>query len=124
MFAGLQLDRLQSVLGSEWSVLVRGHSMTTKGEGARLPSGVKDVSLFPDASLLYLVADVLVTDYSSAMFDFSVTGKPMMYFTPDMDSYRDELTGIFAGLQLDRLQSVLGSEWSVLVRGHSMTTKG
>lgn len=99
IFAGLQVDRLQSVLGSDWSVLVRGHSMTTKGEGTKLPSGVKDVSLFADASLLYLVADVLVTDYSSAMFDFSVTGKPIVYFTPDMDSYRDELRGMYFDLR-------------------------
>lgn len=99
IFAGLQLDRLQSVLGSEWSVLVRGHSMTTKGEGTWMPSGVKDVSLFPDASLLYLVADVLVTDYSSAMFDFSVTGKPMLFYAPDMDSYRDELRGMYFDLK-------------------------
>lgn len=98
IFAGLQLDRLQSGLGPEWSVLARGHSMTTKGEGGGMPAGVKNVSLFPDVSLLYLVADILVTDYSSAMFDFSVTGKPMLYFTPDMDSYRDELRGMYFDL--------------------------
>ena len=73
--------------------------MTTKGEGTWMPSGVKDVSLFPDASLLYLVADVLVTDYSSAMFDFSVTGKPMLFYAPDMDSYRDELRGMYFDLK-------------------------
>ena len=39
--------------------------------------GVLDVSWHPDIAELYVAADVLVTDYSSSMFDFAVTGKPL-----------------------------------------------
>ena len=42
---------------------------------------VRDVSFYPDMRDLYLAADVMVTDYSSAMFDFAVTGKPMIFYT-------------------------------------------
>src|SRR5690606_33485745 len=38
---------------------------------------------------LFHVTDLLVTDYSSMMFDFSVTAKPMLFFTPDIDQYTD-----------------------------------
>jgi CDP-glycerol glycerophosphotransferase len=34
-----------------------------------------------------------VTDYSSAIFDFAATGRPMVFFTPDLESYRDEIRG-------------------------------
>jgi CDP-glycerol glycerophosphotransferase len=59
---------------------------------------VIDVTRFPDTSLLLLVADALVTDYSSVMFDFSVTGKPMYFLVPDMEHYRGELRGFYFDL--------------------------
>lgn len=87
----LDLERLASVTGA--IVLVRGHSRTLAGgddaEGAR----VVDVTSYPDVSDLLLAADVLITDYSSVMFDFTVTGKPVFFFAPDIDHYRGELRG-------------------------------
>lgn len=53
----------------------------------------RNVSHYPDISDLYLVADVLVTDYSSVMFDFVNTGRPMLFFTHDLEAYRDDLRG-------------------------------
>jgi CDP-glycerol glycerophosphotransferase len=55
--------------------------------------GVIDVTSYPDISELFLVADALITDYSSVMFDFSVTGKPIFFFTPDLDRYQEVLRG-------------------------------
>ncbi len=49
----------------------------------------RDVSDRRDINELYLAADVLVTDYSSVMFDFAVTGKPIVYFPYDLEDYRD-----------------------------------
>ena len=40
-----------------------------------------------------LVSDVLVTDYSSLMFDFAQTGRPMLFHTHDLEHYRDALRG-------------------------------
>ena len=57
-----------------------------------------DVSDRPESAELYLAADMLVTDYSSAMFDFAVTGKPMLFFTYDLEHYRDELRGFYFDL--------------------------
>ena len=79
-------------------VLVRGHSRTIpEGEDVSGPR-VIDVTGFPDTSLLLLVADALITDYSSVMFDFSVTGKPMYFLVPDMEHYRGELRGFYFDL--------------------------
>ena len=79
-------------------VLVRGHSRTLlQGRDAAGPR-VVDVTGFPDTSLLLLVADALITDYSSVMFDFSVTGKPMYFLVPDIEHYRGELRGFYFDL--------------------------
>ena len=57
-----------------------------------------DVTGFPDTSRLLLAADALITDYSSVMFDFSVTGKPMYFLVPDLEHYRSELRGLYFDL--------------------------
>jgi CDP-glycerol glycerophosphotransferase len=56
---------------------------------------VRDVSAYPDGTELLLAADVLVTDYSSLMFDYANTGRPMLFFTYDLDLYRDEVRGFY-----------------------------
>jgi CDP-glycerol glycerophosphotransferase len=56
---------------------------------------VRNVSSYPDIRDLYLVSDVLVTDYSSVMFDFVNTGRPMLFFTWDLEDYRDNLRGFY-----------------------------
>ncbi len=38
---------------------------------------------------------MLITDYSSVMFDFAPTGKPMLFFTYDLEHYRDQLRGFY-----------------------------
>ena len=56
---------------------------------------VRDVSAYPDGTELMLAADVLITDYSSMMVDFANTGRPMLFFTYDLDAYEDEIRGFY-----------------------------
>ena len=60
-----------------------------------------DVTSYPDVADLMLVADLLVTDYSSVMFDFAATGKPMIFYTPDLEHYGDALRGFYFDLLAD-----------------------
>ena len=80
-------------------MLVRGHSRTLiPGQNATGPR-VIDVTGFADVSRLMLAADALITDYSSVMFDFSGTGKPMYFMVPDIDHYRGQLRGFYFDLE-------------------------
>jgi CDP-glycerol glycerophosphotransferase len=92
----LEAERLAVDTGAV--VLVRGHSRTllpgTDTTGAR----VIDVTGFPDTAQLMLAADALITDYSSIMFDFTVTGKPVYFLVPDLEHYRGELRGFYFDL--------------------------
>jgi CDP-glycerol glycerophosphotransferase len=56
---------------------------------------VFDVTRYPDINDLLAVTDVLITDYSSVMFDFAPTGRPMLFFTYDLEQYRDQLRGFY-----------------------------
>lgn len=91
----LDFDRLIPELGDEWRVLFRAHKMDAGQAASAIHPAVIDVTEYPDISDLYLAADVLLTDYSSAMFDFAVTGKPMIFFTYDLAEYRDQVRGFY-----------------------------
>jgi CDP-glycerol glycerophosphotransferase len=68
------------------TLLYRGHTNTLASE-RNLADDTIDVTEYPDVTDLYQVADVLITDYSSVMFDFSGTGKPMIFLCPDLAEY-------------------------------------
>lgn len=92
------VDPAELAVATDAVVLVRGHSRTLQpGRDAAGPR-VIDVTGFPDTSQLLLAADALITDYSSVMFDFSVTGKPMFFLVPDIEHYRGELRGFYFDL--------------------------
>ncbi|MDF2542712.1 MAG: tagF [Herbinix sp.] len=48
-----------------------------------------------DISVLYLVADMLITDYSSVMFDYSLLKRPMLFYCYDLEEYKDTLRGFY-----------------------------
>ncbi|MDT0342740.1 CDP-glycerol glycerophosphotransferase family protein [Streptomyces litchfieldiae] len=93
----LQLDlaEFERALGDEYVLLFRKHpKMLNNITGAR-DGFVRDVAAYAEISDLYLVSDVLITDYSSSMFDFAHTGRPMVFFTYDLEHYRDTLRGFY-----------------------------
>jgi len=124
MVTFLDLERLCRDLGSDYVVLLRGHSRTIEfGESVDVP-GVIDVTTYPEITDLYLAADALVTDYSSVMFDYSVTRRPMIFFTPDMAAYRDALRGTYFDLAELAPGPVLSTQDEVTEAIRALQTQG
>jgi len=48
-----------------------------------------------DISDIYLISDLLITDYSSVMFDFANLKRPMLFYAYDLKHYRDQLRGFY-----------------------------
>lgn len=73
-----------------WLFATRGHQYSGDLvlDGADL-----DWSDYPDMQELLLIADVLITDYSSSMWDFSLTGKPCLLYVPDLEEYKNNDRG-------------------------------
>lgn len=91
----LDLQRMYDRLGEDHVLLVRRHPRVVDSVPIVGKDFVYDVSLYPEIMELFLITDVLVTDYSSMMFDFANTGRPMLFFTYDLESYRDNLRGFY-----------------------------
>jgi CDP-glycerol glycerophosphotransferase len=97
----LDLADAKRKLGADHVVLVRGHMMQAFPHVAPLDGFAIDVTTYPDMADLLLIADVLVTDYSSSMFDFMATGRPVVLFTPDIEKYRAS-RGLYLDLESQR----------------------
>ena len=92
----MDFDRMMEALGDDWVMLVKYHYLIqdaidwTPYEGFVLPfDQTKDIAE------LYLVADALVTDYSSVMFDYSLLERPMYFFAYDLEKYENTLRGFY-----------------------------
>jgi CDP-glycerol glycerophosphotransferase len=84
----LEPRMLEDALDADTVVLARSHAMTPGADSDGDREGWRDVTAYPDIADLHLAADVLITDYSSSMFDFAVTGKPLLFYTYDLEHYR------------------------------------
>lgn len=50
---------------------------------------------------LYLISDICITDYSSVFFDFANLKRPMLFYTYDLDKYRDVLRGFYIDMETE-----------------------
>ena len=111
----LDLEQAWQELGQDHVFLIRGHHHMADD----VPAGMRDgfavnVTTYPDITELYLVSDILVTDYSSAMFDYAVTGRPILFFTYDLAEYRDDLRGFYFDFEAEAPGPLLASSAEVI----------
>jgi CDP-glycerol glycerophosphotransferase len=82
------LNALSSIYKKEFFFLFRSHYAIEEKES--LEENILDVTSYPDVQELLYTADVLISDYSSVMWDFSLTYKPCFVFAPDLKDYKLE----------------------------------
>jgi CDP-glycerol glycerophosphotransferase len=87
-FEELDLEQLTRALGDDVVILLRGHNNNQRESDRvnELP-GVVDVTDYPEINHLTVAADAAILDYSSLRFEWALTGKPMVFFVPDIDDY-------------------------------------
>lgn len=101
----LDLPKMKAELGDEYVILLRTHYYIADSIDV---TGVEDFAMnfskYDDISELYLISDICITDYSSVFFDYANLRRPMLFFTYDLDKYRDVLRGFY----IDMLTEVPG----------------
>lgn len=99
----LNIEAMYKALHEDYVVLFRQHAIVkTK---LYIPDYFKDffidVSKFSDVQQLYLLADMCVTDYSSVMFDYAITKKPLLFYTYDYEDYKENLRGFYIDFEAE-----------------------
>jgi CDP-glycerol glycerophosphotransferase len=111
----LDLEQAWRELGDDTVILLRGHHhMADDVPPGTRPGFVLNVTGYPSMAELCLVSDVLITDYSSVMFDFAPTGKPMLFFTYDLEAYRDRLRGFYFDFEAEAPGPLLATSAEVV----------
>ncbi len=95
-FSRLDLDKIYENLKDEYVFIFKWHPalynnmLLGKIEGydlSKYNNFYYDLSPERDINDLLLVTDILITDYSSVIFDYLFTNKPIIYFAYDIDEY-------------------------------------
>ncbi|RYL95725.1 hypothetical protein EWI07_00675 [Sporolactobacillus sp. THM7-4] len=88
-FSPLDLDLLESRFSSDYKMIIKLHPFV-KERPARFARSrfFVDLSNHREINDLLFVTDLLITDYSSVIFEYALLRKPIIYFVPDLDSYR------------------------------------
>lgn len=98
----LDLNLLKEKLGEEYVIILRMHYFISDNIDLTGFEGFAyDYSKYNDINDLYISSDILITDYSSVFFDFANLRLPILFFTYDIDKYKDVLRGFYIDVEKD-----------------------
>jgi CDP-glycerol glycerophosphotransferase len=96
----LNLEYMRRELGEDYVLLLRTHYFIADSlDVSALKGFAYNFSKYDDISELYLISDILITDYSSVFFDYANLKRPMLFFTYDLEKYRDVLRGFYFDIE-------------------------
>lgn len=95
----VDFGKLRESLSDEWIILFRAHYLVANAFDFDEYEGfVYNVSKYDDINDLYVISDMLITDYSSVFFDYANLKRPVLYYMYDLEYYKDELRGFYIDL--------------------------
>ncbi|GAA2891832.1 hypothetical protein GCM10010517_56230 [Streptosporangium fragile] len=92
------LTMMAEALAGDWTVILRTHPVERYRVPEHLRHFVRQAGSYPEVNDLILASDALLTDYSSLMCDYAVTGRPMLFLIDDWDEYRRTERGVYHDL--------------------------
>ncbi|WP_372402155.1 CDP-glycerol glycerophosphotransferase family protein [Bacillus spizizenii] len=94
------VEDLYSEFGNEIVILLRMHYLVAESFNLeKYNHFIKDLSKYDDIRDLYIISDILITDYSSVFFDFALLKRPIIFYTYDLVNYRDMLRGFYFDIE-------------------------
>lgn len=93
--AVLDLEKLKKDLGNDYVFLCRLHHLERDSmHFEQFPGFVYDVSMVEDVNELYIISDMLISDYSGTVFDFANLCRPILLFMYDKEEYVNDANGL------------------------------
>ncbi|MFR1707984.1 MAG: CDP-glycerol glycerophosphotransferase family protein [Clostridium sp.] len=103
----------QNELQNEYVLLLRTHSYTNNLLGIGFNEFVRDFSAYPEINHLLIIADILISDYSATIFDYSILERPIICFGYDYDEYTAD-RGFYINLERELPGGVIKSQKTVV----------
>ncbi|GGX90364.1 bifunctional glycosyltransferase/CDP-glycerol:glycerophosphate glycerophosphotransferase [Streptomyces anandii] len=92
------VERFAARYGDDFTLLVRAHYLNRLTLPPSVAGRVINVSAEPDITPLMLLADGLITDYSSVMFDYALLQRPIVFYAHDWEEYAEDTRGTYFDL--------------------------
>ncbi|WP_028789931.1 CDP-glycerol glycerophosphotransferase family protein [Tetragenococcus muriaticus] len=94
-FMPFDLEKITQCLGKEDTVVIRPHYLV--GDSINIEGYEDQIKICMNEPIneLYLISDLLITDYSSVMFDFAILQRPMLFYPYDIEHYKEKLRGFY-----------------------------
>lgn len=94
----VNLQKVMEQLPGNYVLLFRAHHQVGLSQVIETTDRIIDVTAVDDINDLYIISDLMITDYSSTMFDFSVLKRPMVFHMYDRETYEADIRGFYMGL--------------------------
>lgn len=105
------IGKMKERFGDEFVILTRMHYLVAeKFDFSAYGNFIKDVSSYLDIADLYLISDILITDYSSVFFDYANLRRPIIFYMYDLEDYRDRLRGFYFDIEADAPGPIVETE--------------
>lgn len=103
---GIDFEKLRKELQDEFIILFRPHYfVANQFDFEKYKGFIYDVSKVDDINDVYVLADILITDYSSVFFDYANLKRPMLFYMYDLKDYQEHLRGFY--ISLDELPGAI-----------------
>lgn len=111
----VNFEKWKEVLGEEYVVLFKPHYLiTNKFNNKGLENFLYTIREDKDINELYVLSDILVTDYSSVFFDYAILQRPILFYMYDLKEYADEIRGFYLDINKDLPGNIFTKEEELL----------
>ncbi len=106
----------KDILGPEYVVIFKPHYLIINKyeKDKSLKEFLYSAKAEAEINELYVISDILVTDYSSVFFDYAVLNRPIYFYMYDLEDYRDELRGFYLDIYKDLPGKIYENEDAML----------
>lgn len=109
----LDIKKWENTLSDRYILLVRIHAYTNRLLGIQFNDFVRDVSEYPSINKLFKISDILISDYSACIADYSILERPIICFAYDYEHYCNT-RGVNIDFEKEMPSGVMRSEDQVI----------
>ena len=92
----MDFDEMHDQLSDEYILIVKFHYLVKENiDWSKYRDFIIECDADWDIQELYLISDIMITDYSSVMFDYAMLKRPMIFFTFDFEDYKNNLRDFY-----------------------------
>lgn len=118
----MDMDYWKKELNEEYILLLRTHAYTNNLLGVKFDGFVRDLSSYPDINHLLIISDILISDYSATIFDYSILERPIICFGYDYDDYLND-RGFYLDLEEELPNGVIRTQENIIKKIKNLNYK-